>query len=128
LVARLLALVLAALWLPLTMHCQWADCTNSHEMLCCDVGHSGCSGCGGCGDCHSDVCKIIETGKYFLKKANLSVPPASFVACGSLEPQACLRLPPPVVSLTEATGAPPGWNRAWQFVFRAASTPRAPAA
>jgi hypothetical protein len=125
LAARLLALWLAAIWLPLTMHCQLAGFQNRGESSICCEDHCGCSGGG---DCHSDACKIIESGNYFLKKVLLAVPGAPFFWIESLEPMACRRLVMPLAILTEATGAPPGWPRVWQFVFRAAPAPRAPSA
>lgn len=136
--ARLLALGLAVFWLPLTMHCQLAGLK-----ICCAVGscceegscsedRSGCkdsSCCGDAPDCHSGVCKIVESGNYFLKKTATAVPVASYGLLVVSAPEACRGLmPPPVVTLSESTGAPPGWNRIWQFVFRAAQVPRAPSA
>jgi hypothetical protein len=124
-VARLLALWLAAIWLPLTMHCQLAGWQSCGGLSICCEDHCGCSG----GDaCHSDACKIIESGNYFPKKALLAVPVASFAWIESLEPMACRCVSMPMTMLTEATGAPPGWTRVWQFVFRAAPAPRAPSA
>ena len=92
--------------------------------VCCD---SHC-GCGGGGDCHSDACKIIESGNYFLKKVSVSAPTAPFAWIGALEPVTDRRPPAPVATLSATGGAPPGWNRIWQFVFRAALSPRAPSA
>jgi hypothetical protein len=121
----LLALWLAAIWLPLTMHCQLAGWQSCGGLSICCEDHCGCSG----GDaCHSDACKIIESGNYFLKKVLLSAPAVSFAWIGMLEPMVCRRTPTPVATLNAATGAPPGWGRVWQFVHRAARAPRAPAA
>ena len=125
-VARLLALWLAALWLPLTMHCQLVSLMNCGEGdTCSKVGAMGqahyCNG----EACHheSDTCNIIESGNYFLNK------PASQAASdstGSLVHVDSRSLLPPVAILNATTGAPPGWNRIWQFVFRAAPAARAP--
>ena len=92
--------------------------------ICCE----GVCGCSDDGDCHSDACKIIESGNYFLKKSLVWVPAASSVGTRSLEPVDCRCLWTPVAILSAATGAPPGWNRIWQFVYRAAPAPRAPTA
>ena len=135
---RVLALWLAVLWLPMTMHCQLAG-----MRICCAVGSccedDACAGepdachdvacCGNPSNHHSGTCKIVESGNYFLKKATLALPAAASVAAtvGPAVP-ALRRGLPPVATLTEATGAPPGWGRVWQFVFRAAVAPRAPSA
>ena len=124
--ARLLALCLAVFWLPLTMHCQLArltdDCgaTARCQHVCGD-------NTGGGDDCHCDACKTVESGNYFLKKSILPVPSAPANATPSVATVAdrCLMAPVPI--LTAATGAPPGWNRVWQFACRAAPAPRAPA-
>ena len=133
---RLLALWLAALWLPMTMHCQLASVRLCCSLgACCEVGACGkdqtaCNDpfcCGETPDCPG-VCKIVEDGNYFPKQSWVTVP----VAAGELiAPPFALdrQLPlPPVATLSEATGAPPGWIRVWQFVFRAAVAPRAPSA
>ncbi|MEI6675947.1 MAG: hypothetical protein WCO57_12305 [Verrucomicrobiota bacterium] len=128
---QLLALWLAALWLPLTLHCQWAGMqTCCVDQACCEGQACGDdhSCCGETSGCHSVVCKLIENGNYFLKKAPLMVPVASADGCAALEPIAQRHSLPPVATLSPATGAPPGWHRVWQFVFRAAASPRAPAA
>jgi len=121
----LLALGLAALWLPLTMHCQLASLDGCDAAALCCENHCGCSGSG---DCQSAVCTVIETGNYVVKRDLLCAPAASCEALTGWEPVACRRLLTPAIILNEATGAPPGWQRVWQFVFRAAPAPRAPSA
>jgi len=133
----LLALWLAALWLPMTMHCQLAGlklcCTFG---ACCEEGacdedqaicNNPCCG-GGATDCLSGVCKLVETGNYFLKRLPLAVPLASADWMDVPELLDWRRMLPSVAVLSEATGAPPGWNRVWQFACRAALAPRAPSA
>jgi hypothetical protein len=124
-VVRILALWLAALWLPLTMHCQLASLDDCHEAAAGCTNHCGCSDGG---DCQSEVCKAIETGNYPVNKDLLLVPTASCESLGWLEPVAGQRLLTVAATPGESTGAPPGWGRIWQFVFRAALAPRAPAA
>lgn len=135
--ARLLALWLAVCWLPLTMHCQLASLRSCcDDSACCEGQACGtnpgcCQGrasCGGASECHSGVCKIVESGNYFFETASKATPMACWGCGDSPAPMACRRLLPPVVNLTEATGAPPGWSRVWHFVFRAAPAPRAPSA
>jgi hypothetical protein len=107
------------------MHCQLAGFKSCSEMSICSENHCGCSGSG---ECPSDACKIIESGNYFLKKILLSAPTVSFAWIGTIEPMVGRRSLAPVATLNAATGAPPGWDRVWQFVFRAAAAPRAPSA
>lgn len=121
----MLALWLAALWLPLTLHCPLAGLICSGESAGCCEQHCGCSHSG---DCHSDVCKIIESGNYIPNKATLPMAPAFWIGIESLAPMDGRHPLPLLTTLTQATGAPPGWTRVWQFVFRAALAPRAPSA
>lgn len=134
---RLLALWLAALWLPMTMHCQLASLRIWCGVESCCKGDAcveepgachdpGC--CEGPSEHHSGVCKIVEAGNYFLNKPSLALPVAA--ADGISIPALAdgWNGLPLVLTLTEATGAPPGWGRVWQFAFRAASAPRAPSA
>ncbi|MEI7909151.1 MAG: hypothetical protein WCK77_05905 [Verrucomicrobiota bacterium] len=135
---RLFALWLAALWLPLTMHCQLAGlkicCTVG---TCCEVqpcaeNEAKCNDpacCGVAPDSHSAVCNIVETGNYFSNMAPQSVPAASSAVIAAPVLHAARRdLSLVATAVTEATGAPPGWSRVWQFVLRAAPAPRAPSA
>lgn len=121
----MLALCLAAFWLPLTMHCQVARLTDDCGMTACC--QDACGGDGGGDNCHCDGCKTVESGNYFLKKFTLPVPSATANTTPAVASIAARHLLAPVPILTAATGAPPGWNRVWQFVCRAAPAPRAPA-
>lgn len=127
-VVRVMALWLAAFWLPLTMHCQLtgslAGGTHCDEVAGC------CQGPGDCreGPCHLSICKTIETGKLRLNELSVSVPAASLIWTDRHGAVALRRLGPLEATLSEATGAPPGLDRIWQFVFRAAASPRAPSA
>ena len=134
---RLLALCLAALWLPMTMHCQLAAlrlcCTLG---ACCEQGAcaenaTGCHDpvcCGEASEHHEGGCKIVEGGNYFLNHSALAVPAATVADIPVPALPAGRRPLPLAATLTAATGAPPGWARVWQFVLRAAPGPRAPSA
>jgi len=106
------------------MHCQLARLAGDCGVTACCENVSGCNGGGD--DCHCDVCKTVESGNYFLKKTILSVPSAQENATSSVATVPDRRLIAPTLILTAATGAPPGWNRVWQFACRAAPAPRAP--
>ncbi|MEI8037230.1 MAG: hypothetical protein WCJ14_02465 [Verrucomicrobiota bacterium] len=124
-VVQLLALWLAALWLPLTMHCQLAALHGCDEASLCCQNHGGCSGGD---DCQSDVCNSIETGNCVVNRDLLTAPAPSCEPIGWSEPVTRPRGLTSPPTLSETTGAPPGWNRVWQFAFRAAPAPRAPSA
>lgn len=120
---RLMALLLAALWLPQTMHCQLARLGfTSEPSSCCDEHSCSNSSC----DCQSDVCKSIEAGHYDLSKGSISVPLEAQVwikTSGTADWWPDLK---PAASSPVTTGDPPELPRIWQFVFRAAPSPRAP--
>lgn len=122
-VARLLALGLVAFWLPISLHCQLASLETCDEGASCLAHHCGCSGAG---KCQSGVCKIIESGNYHVKRVSLLVSAVFPVWITEAVPANFSRLLTSVIVLGESTGAPPGWNCGWQFLFRAASAPRAP--
>ncbi|KAB2638476.1 MAG: hypothetical protein DVB25_07710 [Verrucomicrobia bacterium] len=134
---RLLALWLAASWLPLTMHCQLAGLRICCPLgSCCEQGAcgedaTGCHDpacCGKASERHAGGCEIVEDGNYFLGKSALAVPAATVAVIPAPALPDGSRPLPLVAALTEATGAPPGWARVWQFVLRAAPGPRAPSA
>ena len=120
---RIMALLLAALWLPQTMHCQLAHMGfTSERSSCCD---DHCCSNGDC-DCQSAVCKSIEAGHFDLTKSTVAVPVEVYGWVRTSETadlRPCLK---PEPGMPEATGAPPGLPGIWQFVFRAAPAPRAP--
>lgn len=123
-----LALWLAAFWLPLTMHCQLTRLLSCGEHDACSEVAAYCQDHSCCGEVcphELNVCKVIEAGHYFLKKSSSLV---TWDGSALLDPNTSQHLSPALVILNESTGAPPGWNRVWQFVFRAAPAPRAPSA
>jgi hypothetical protein len=117
-----MALLLAVVWLPMTMHCQLALLDICPALSgCCDQDHS-CSG-GDCG-CESDVCKLIESGHFDLQASLQAVPgPTGLAAELTVVPPLAEA---PVRIVSAEGGAPPGAGKVWQFAFRAAPAPRAP--
>ena len=130
-VVRFMALWLAAFWLPITMHCELASLVgNSSKSCSCQV-KSACNdpACRCTAHRHgTEECKIIEGGNYRLDDTQDPMPMASLDWIGSFESVAFLSLLAPVGDVSETTAAPPGLQRTWQFVFRAALSPRAPSA
>jgi hypothetical protein len=128
---RVLAVWLAAFWLPLTMHCELAELRFCCDLSICCENDSSCgddSCCGDAPECHPAICKILKTENYRPGDAPVSAPAVAVDWIASHPSMTCRELPAPMVILNEATGAPPGSFRAWQFVFRAAPAPRAPSA
>lgn len=122
---RLLALVLALLWVPLTQHCSLEGAgllgndPEAHASSCCS---------GGSDSCAHEVCKVVEDGVYMpgteiLKAPNPSVSPSVCLIClvAIAPPPANAELAP----ARERTRAP-DWQPTWQFVQRAALPARAP--
>ena len=130
-VMRVLALWLAAFWLPLTLHCELTGLLSGCATQSChedNCGFDNHSCCGEGTECGTLVCKILKTGNYRLDDATVVVPvgPISIPFIHELFEHRIFSAP--LAVLDESTGAPPGCLRSWQFVFRAAPAPRAPSA
>ncbi len=120
------ALFLAALWLPATQHCdlEAAGMLSVH----CDQ-PAGMQGTCADDHCAGDGCDVVESGGYKVSSKTTKVSPptlAVFACLFSLTP-----LSRPTESSTGlSAGADPGrpleWVPTWQFVQRAALSPRAP--
>ena len=116
---RLIALLLLALWLPATLHCDLEAAGLAHPALACHDEHAP--------GAHADNCALVEGGQYHAAIALLKVPAPSLLACTLC--YLTLRAEPPVfvppVS-PEHTDSPPELIRVWQFARRAALPARAP--
>ena len=112
----LVALTLAALWLPVTMHCALEGLPGLEFLICCDhedaAPHQD-------DDCEADACAVIESGFYKLQDNDILVVALSevYVFDGALEPSC---------AVVTASRPPPDLTVGWQFCFRAAPLPRAP--
>ena len=127
---RTIALLLLAVWLPATLHCEVeaaeialhlagcteTDATDHHH----DVAPENCI---------ADNCATVE-GSF---TANSSSPAAARAPVVSAAPFIALvsvpafaLSPPPVTGVIEALAAPPQISRSWIFVLRAAPWPGAP--
>ena len=122
---KLIALLLVALWLPATLHCQLESLGLEAIFACADhpaeTAHASGDGCTDQG------CLTIESGQFALTKSqlDLSCPPA--LADGGL---ACLPALSPPVPAPEISAAGQDetlrLRRTWQFARRAALPARAP--
>lgn len=115
------ALVLALLWMPMTVHCglESAGWWEFSSHACCDDD----------GSASREACSIVEQGNYTAPGLAIKVPPPAAFDL------ACVHRVWPVVVLAAAPGdarppafeSPRDWISAWHFVRRAAQPARAPA-
>lgn len=116
------AVFMAAFWLLATQHCAleaaglWLD--SGHATDCCATAQ-------GCG---SDGCRVVEDGGYKPSTEMLKVSAPDLLDCACL---LCLGAAP--IEVPESDLLPAGlverpreWVPTWQFVQRAALSPRAP--
>lgn len=122
-IRSLVALVLLALWMPATLHCElewvgaFSDCSSCHEQ----AGNGDVAR-----DCDADACAVIEKSAYRFGADVLLLKPPELIGWIFLS---AIVLPEPdaiVARRLDATAAPPEVIRTWHFVTRAASPPRAP--
>ncbi len=122
---KLIAVLLATLWLPTTMHCQLET-----------VGFDALFACAGAGDaahadgqdCTDDGCLTIESGQVTLSKSRLDAVLPAFLAGtdGFCVFEISAPIPAPEFFATGQNEALP-LRRTWQFARRAAPPARAPA-
>ena len=120
------AVLLVALWLPATLHCQLEGLGLDAIFACADqpvdTAHTAD------GDCADDGCQTLEEGQFVLSKPKIdpAILPALACACVSC----FLFVAPPAasreISASRQDEALP-LQRTWQFLTRAAPPVRAPA-
>lgn len=121
-IGKLTAVLMLALWLPATMHCQLEMLTGLKALACClhedAAPHQD-------NDCEQDSCAVVEAGLY---PAIISVTKAP-IPCLAL-----VFLLPDLESFAVSAPnsvdligpAPLGLSQQWQFAWRTALPPRAP--
>jgi hypothetical protein len=124
--AKLASLLLIALWLPATLHCQLEVIGLDAFFACPEQSaheeHADQSACA------NDGCQLLESGQYAFSKsriapATLPAPVACLFACCLL--QAASAEPVSEILASRQT-EPLQLQRTWQFVRRAALPARAP--
>jgi hypothetical protein len=123
---KLFAVVVMAVWLFATQHCglEAAGLLAGH-----DESAEGSSCCSTSGGCENDGCATVEDGAYRPDQSALviSAPVLSvdaFLVLGDISPPRQLQAE---LALTrDAFERPHDWVTTWQFVQRAALSPRAP--
>ena len=114
---NLIALILAVLWLPVTMHCALEVLPGLEFLMCCAHGEDAVPHEDD--DCGTDACAVVESGFYKLQDYDDIV-----MADDGLVIDVHVVAPD-----TAAFSKPPAFptiTAAWQFSERAASLPRAP--
>lgn len=124
-VRALLALFLAALWLPATQHCG----LEAAEVLAGDcAGETGETGCATAERCAADSCASVEEAGYRAETRTLEIGAPVAVPCVCLT---CLLRAAPAEPALVLTPPDPGqrprdWVPSWVFVRRAAPPAHAP--
>lgn len=119
---RLIALVLLALWLPATLHCD-LEAAGVKGILGCHNHEIPCNA-----HCTADACHSIEGLSYQFDSSLTKAPQPSLTLL--VAPLAFLVLTlvaAPREGEIEPAAAPPEVARTWHFVTRAAPPARAPA-
>jgi hypothetical protein len=123
----ILALTLALLWLPATVHCGLeAAGLLEHVETCCHEEHSRATDSTPA-HCGTGNCGVVESGDYQPAHTLLKVsaPVAAFCFSSLLELAPVLVIAP-AIEAPEEVESPPEIRRTWHFVERAALSPRAP--
>ena len=110
-------LVLLALWLPVTFHCELESIPGLEFVRCAaDTPNQS--------DCNDDGCCAVEKQQYKSEQYRKTMPVlVSISAAPFLNATHSL---PDEVSLGIFTAAPPELLKTWQFAFRTALPVRAP--
>ena len=117
-----IALLLVALWVPLTTHCDLARLPGFEFLACADQAgsppHSD-------KDCTTDACAVVESGSYLIEEQPLTLP-APVLLLVFVTPLTADELDTSPRDLDLTDSAPPEHSHIWQFSFRTALPPRAP--
>jgi len=116
-VKALIALTLAVLWLPVTMHCGLETLPGLEFLVCCT--HEDATAPHEDDDCEADACAVIESGFYKLQDYEQLVAASTEVVVFECQAE-------PRVIVVNTTEVPRDLIVAWQFSSRAAPSPRAP--
>jgi len=110
-------LVMLALWLPATLHCQLESIPGLEFVRC-------ASDTPDQSDCSGDGCCAVEKSQYKSEQHRHTVPVFLPIASAPLLSVATIQ--PDETGLGILTTAPPEFLKTWQFALRTASPPRAP--
>jgi hypothetical protein len=123
---KLFAVVVMAVWLFATQHCglEAAGLFAAHDEQAEDT---GC--CAAKGGCENDGCATVEDGEYRPDQRSLVISAPALAADllpAGWEALLAAPLPADAESVWALDDRPHEWVTTWQFVQRAALSPRAP--
>lgn len=122
-VFSLVACLLAAIWLPATLHCGLESAGLWHHEHSEDATAVGCAEA-----CDNDACAMLEEGDFKNPSGILKVPAPVFALTVSALHEVVIStqhaFSPP--QLEEGRDPPPELTRTWQFAARMALLPGAP--
>ncbi len=117
---RSIALLLLALWLPATQHCELVAAGLAPVAVTCQDDHAPAG-------VPADNCGLIEHDAYRSPTLTLAVPAPALLTClfclVEITPETTLV---PLIS-PDRSDSPPELANTWQFAHRAAPPSRAPA-
>lgn len=116
----IVALLLLAIWLPATLHCDLEAAGLAPSAVACHDDH--------CTSEHSaDNCSLIEDGSFRASADTLKVASPNLVSfCACLLCGAAISISPPMLAVEPSIAPPLELKVGWQFVVRAAPPARAP--
>jgi hypothetical protein len=115
---RVMAILLLALWLPATLHCDLEAAGLLGQQCAEDCGQDAGGG---------DGCQLVENGLYKSSVLLVRIPAPQLLHCAfSFVPRPELELDAAPLSLAEFVTGTQTLRRTWQFVQRAAPPCRAP--
>ena len=120
--SKVMAVLLALLWLPMASHCDLEHLPGFEFLACCDhadtAPHQD-------DDCQTDVCASVESGNYKLPEFAVAAPAPVLVA-SMLTSLAPTEPENPSATGVATSSVPIELPQRWQFTFRTAAPPRAP--
>jgi len=119
---KMMAALLALLWLPVVSHCDWEHLPGLEFLGCCASADAAPHQDD---DCQTDLCASVESGHYKTEERAVTAPTPLLLAT---IPAPLLTAAPENSSATvlATTSVPAELPQRWQFAFRTAAPPRAP--
>jgi hypothetical protein len=122
----IVAILLAAFWLPLTNHCLIESLSEAAFLTCATEHHHSHSETSETDSHDQSGCCALEASQYHLPKKQESTPALVLVLPPLDLTTEILAALPAEVSLGVLTAAPPELPSSWQFITRNALPVRAP--
>jgi hypothetical protein len=119
---RIVALLLAVFWMPLTSHCNLEQLPGLQFLACGDQSDQTPHTNTGCGE---SACASVESGLYKTEERPNTLPASALLPVFGVA-AAMDTLPQMAQLRANLEFAPPELSRGWQFHFRTALPPRAP--